>query len=137
MQLIIKQADGKRSIHTLEEAQITFGRGSEADIQVSDDKVSRVHCGIRFWDDAYYLKDLTSRNGTYLNGEEISDVTRIKPGDVIRIGGIKIYVEVEAGKGTETILHEVEEEFEHGKGYNTILREIVQNTDRKPDEPQD
>jgi len=128
MRLIVKEADGKRTVRELDTKPVTLGRGTEADIQVVDDKVSRIHCGIRFWDDAYYLKDLHSRNGTVLNGEPLQDVQQIKPGDVIRIGGTKVYVEVEAGKGTETILHEVEEEFELGKGYNTILREIIRDT---------
>jgi pSer/pThr/pTyr-binding forkhead associated (FHA) protein len=129
MRLIVKEPDGKRTVRKMNADPVTIGRGTEADIQVADDKVSRIHCGVRFWDDAYYLKDLHSRNGTALNGEPLQDVHQIKPGDVIRIGGTKVYVEVEAGKGTETILHEVEEEFELGKGYNTILREIIRDTD--------
>ena len=44
---------------------LSIGRAREADIPLLDDKVSRIHCGIRLSDGEFYLKDLKSRNGTY------------------------------------------------------------------------
>ena len=131
MQLTYKDRDGKRIAVELTEQPITIGRTTDTDIQIVDEKVSRIHCGIRCWDGEYYLKDLSSKNGTFLNEERITDVEPIKIGDTIRVGNVSIQVVSEAGKGTETIIQEVEDEMELGKGYNTILREIVQNTDKK------
>ena len=37
----------------------------------------------------YYLEDLNSANGTYLNGERLLDVVRLNNGDIIRIGKIE------------------------------------------------
>ena len=131
MQLIYKNNDGKRIVTELTDTPISIGRTSEADIQIVDEKASRLHCGIRCWDEEYYLKDLNSKNGTYLNNERISDISQLRAGDTIRVGSTTIRVTSEAGKGTETIIQEVENEMELGKGYNTILREIVQDTDKK------
>ena len=45
-----------------------FGRGADCDFVYSTPKVSRVHCKIEYIDSHYYLTDLNSTNGTYLNG---------------------------------------------------------------------
>jgi pSer/pThr/pTyr-binding forkhead associated (FHA) protein len=131
MQLIYKDSDGKRVSYELGTDPISIGRTVDSDIQLIDEKASRLHCGIRCWDGEYFLKDLNSKNGTFLNNERISDIVQLHPGDAIRIGNTTLQLVTEAGKGTETIIQEVQDEMELGKGYNTILREIVQSTDQK------
>ncbi|AKJ64888.1 FHA domain-containing protein [Kiritimatiella glycovorans] len=128
MYLIYKDDEGKRVAVELGESPISIGRSPDADIQIVDDRVSRMHTGVRRWEDDVYVKDLNSKNGTYLNGERIRDIAKLNPNDVITVGPTRILVDVKPGKGTETILQEVQQEMETGKGYNTILREIVQGT---------
>ena len=65
---------------------LSIGRSREADIPLLDDKVSRVHCGIRLSDGDFYLKDLKPRNGTFVNGQRVEDTVKLKPGDRIQIG---------------------------------------------------
>ena len=107
---------------------LSIGRSREADIPLLDDKVSRVHCGIRFSDGAFYLKDLKSRNGTYVNSQRVEDTVKIKAGDRIQIGST-IFVlessspEEDAAKG----LKSVQGDMADGKGYTTILKEIVED----------
>ena len=125
MRLVYHTAEGLNAFHDLKERSVVIGRSPEAEIRLVDDKVSRLHCGIRFVDGEYYLKDLGSRNGTFLNADRISTPSRIMVGDHIRVGTTILTVSSKLIKGTETILHEMEEEMELGKGYNTILREIV------------
>ena len=107
---------------------LSIGRSREADIPLLDDKVSRVHCGIRFSEGEFYLKDLKSRNGTYVNGQRVEDTLKIKAGDRIQIGST-IFVlessspEEDAAKGLKSVQHEMAD----GKGYTTILKEIVED----------
>ncbi len=65
----------------------TIGRanGDDADIQIPEDTVSAVHAQIRYSDNDFYLADLGSRNGTYLNEEQepIASEVRLKSGDII------------------------------------------------------
>ena len=110
------------------EQPITIGRSRDADVVIPDEKASRIHCGIRLWDGDIVVKDLKSRNGTYLNGERI-EVGRLKPGDRIRVGSTVFLADDEVSKGTQTVLREVQDEMSQGKGYATILREIVDTTD--------
>ena len=106
---------------------MTIGRSPKADIVLEDERASRLHCGIRLIDDEYHVKDLASKNGTYLNDERIeADV--LKVGDKIRVGGTVITVEKEGSQGTTTALTEMQEAMKGGKGYDTILKEIVKGS---------
>jgi len=126
-------AEGKRmQVHLAGRASLTFGRSTEADVSIPNTKVSRLHAEIKPWDGDYVLKDLKSRNGTYVNGTRV-DVAVVRPGDVIRVGETDFQCAREGQKGTQTIVREVTKEIEEGnKGYRTILREIVRSTEAKP-----
>lgn len=107
---------------------LSIGRSREADIPLLDDKVSRVHAGIRLSDGEFYLKDLKSRNGTYVNGQRVEDTVKIKAGDRIQIGATIFVLEAastaeDAQKGLEA----VKDAMADGKGYTTILKEIVED----------
>ena len=124
MRLTFPRPDGTMAVFKLGNEPITIGRGHEADVVISDEKVSRIHCGIRLWDGDYYLKDLKSRNGTLVNGESV-EVVKLRPGDRIRVGSVLFNFESDSRPGTETIFNQTEQEIVAGKGYSTILREIV------------
>lgn len=70
--------------------QIIVGRGRDTDYRVSSDymKVSAQHLIIEERDGQLYMKDVGSRNGTYLNGEAIvqNKLYRITPQDDINLG---------------------------------------------------
>jgi len=66
---------------------MTIGRSPENDIITScDSTVSRQHALILFIRDTFYLEDLGSRNGTYLNGKSLSGRMPLKTGDLIGVG---------------------------------------------------
>ena len=67
--------------------RLTIGRHPDCQIPVKDSgRVSRNHAQIIRQGDAYFIKDLLSRNGTYLNDEQIGDQLHpLKDGDRIRI----------------------------------------------------
>jgi len=66
----------------------TFLIGREgADICLDDAKISRKHAEISLLGPgAYFLRDLASTNGTFLNGHRIADRTPLRHEDTIRIG---------------------------------------------------
>lgn len=67
---------------------IYIGRSEENDIQLQDMSVSRQHLKIIEKDDRLYIKDLESRNGTYVKGNKVSSEAyyEIKDHDPIVIG---------------------------------------------------
>lgn len=69
------------------------GRSDDADLVLADDTVSRKHARIYEARGTLWLRDLGSRNGTKVNGREISH-HRLRPGDRITIGASLMRVDV-------------------------------------------
>lgn len=75
----------------LEREEVILGRALEADVRVNDTQVSRQHARVTTQIDPstgssqYFLSDLNSRNGTFLNGDRIT-MSRLTNGDKIAIG---------------------------------------------------
>lgn len=64
-----------------------LGRAVGNDVVLVDDRVSRRHATIHAQgDNEFWLVDLGSRNGTYLNGRRVSQPTLLRHGDLIQIG---------------------------------------------------
>lgn len=69
----------------LGDAPVTIGRSMEADFQISAANVSRYHCLVQRHADGYWLEDLGSTNGTYVNNEAVT-ATLLRDGDHLAIG---------------------------------------------------
>jgi HD-GYP domain-containing protein (c-di-GMP phosphodiesterase class II) len=67
----------------------TIGRDPGSVVHVDDDRASRYHARIKKRDKLYIIEDLQSKNGTYLNGENISNCI-INSGDRILVGDTEI-----------------------------------------------
>ncbi len=115
----------------LSDQPLTIGRNTKADVVLEDEKASRLHCGIRLMDGEYFIKDLDSKNGTFVNEQRIES-SQLNAGDKIRVGSTTLSVEKEASKGATTAFEEMEQEMSVGKGYHTILREIVDDAKTPP-----
>jgi Nif-specific regulatory protein len=76
----------KGSAIVLPPGEYSVGRQATNDLQLDDNAVSRRHCVFLRSGEACTLKDLDSRNGTFVSGTPITE-RELKPGDEIRIGG--------------------------------------------------
>jgi diguanylate cyclase (GGDEF)-like protein len=74
---------GKR--FELDKEELILGRGSDVDIIIDRDSVSRRHAKIICTDGSYAVIDLGSTNGTYVNDEPVSERT-LRDGDLLKIG---------------------------------------------------
>lgn len=70
----------------------TIGRGSACQLHLVEPAVSRQHARIRCVQGEWYLQDLGSDGGTFVNGERVS-ATRLNSGDHITIGGATLLFE--------------------------------------------
>jgi hypothetical protein len=62
-----------------------IGRSKECGLLLREHAVSRQHARIRWADGAWFIQDLNSSGGTFVNRQRIQ-ATRLNPGDQIRIG---------------------------------------------------
>jgi FHA domain/Domain of unknown function (DUF1707) len=62
------------------------GRSRDCDCVLGDPTVSRNHAVLRHADGRWWVADLASLNGTWLNGRRISDEVEVRPGDEIAFG---------------------------------------------------
>ena len=71
----------------------TIGRSAQSQVTVNDPRVSRRHALLRLQDDGFWLFDLGSSNGSYLNGKRVTTAQRLKSSDIIAIGEQKFVFE--------------------------------------------
>jgi len=75
-------------------AQITIGRSKKNNIRIDDNLVSRNHALVQKVKNAYYIKDLDSTNGTYVNNRRIprEKYVKLHRNDVLKIGRTEITI---------------------------------------------
>jgi pSer/pThr/pTyr-binding forkhead associated (FHA) protein len=84
--LILRSGEDLREYH-LRQAEQTLGRDQTNDIVLADDEqVSGKHLRLFVRAGMYYVEDMGSTNGTFLNGERISEAVLLTSGDLIKTG---------------------------------------------------
>jgi hypothetical protein len=73
----------------LETTLLTIGRGLDNDIVLEDTRVSRHHAQLRYKTRRFWVTDLGSTNGTFINGERVSEAV-INNGDSLSLGGLEL-----------------------------------------------
>lgn len=75
---------------------ITIGRGAQADVQISDQWASRVHCRIVSLQEQFVVQDLGSTGGTLVNGQPIVEAM-LNHGDLLTVGITSFRVQLKSG----------------------------------------
>jgi DNA-binding response OmpR family regulator len=87
--LIMQEGQGAGRSWPVEKERIIIGRSEDCDVVLVERQVSRHHAQIRRLDSAasltYVLEDLGSRNGTYVNGRQVTEPHILHDGDEIQI----------------------------------------------------
>ena len=83
--LILQRGEDSSQRWPLDQELMNIGRGPSCEIVLSDRVVSREHAYIIRQEDGYYLFDLGSKNGTFVNGEAVEGNQVLHDGDEIQI----------------------------------------------------
>jgi serine phosphatase RsbU (regulator of sigma subunit) len=85
-ELYVKPLHGEPYRFALEKDVITIGRSKKNDLVLADQWLSRIHAEIRRENTRHFIRDLDSRNGTYVNGMRLSQRVPLQNGDVVTLG---------------------------------------------------
>lgn len=87
--LVVLSAGMNGRSHELKVDKTTIGRVEDNAFQIAEPSVSSHHCEILLRGDDVVVKDLNSTNGTFINGEKISESV-LKLGQTLRLGQIEL-----------------------------------------------
>jgi predicted component of type VI protein secretion system len=86
--VVLTQSMAGRS-YDLATERTTVGRVEDNAFQIEEPSVSSRHCEILLRGSDIVIKDLNSTNGTFINGEKISESV-LKPGQTLRLGNVEL-----------------------------------------------
>lgn len=80
----------------LEATRVTIGRAETNEVNLSSDgKASRLHAALERLPAGWCIRDLSSRNGTFVNGVRVDRDRPLQPGDEIRVGDTRLVFRAE------------------------------------------
>jgi hypothetical protein len=96
--VVLTQSMAGRSCDLASE-RTTIGRVEENNFQISEPSVSSRHCEILLRGNDVVVKDLGSTNGTFINGERITEEGVLKPGQTLRLGNVELKLDAPGAPG--------------------------------------
>jgi hypothetical protein len=86
----ILEKKGKRFEYAVPEGNMIVGRDRKSDISIDDTNVSRHHMTVMRRVDEVTIRDLGSRNGTFVNNERVTEA-KLRAGDIVRMGNLSLF----------------------------------------------
>lgn len=93
--LIMPRKDGTKKVFPVRNKTTILGRKPDCDLCIPLQEVSRRHCQLSCNDDLLVVRDLSSSNGTFLNGKKIEEEIIVKPGDTLQIGPVVFMIQID------------------------------------------
>ncbi|HZI15369.1 MAG TPA: FHA domain-containing protein [Myxococcus sp.] len=84
--LYVERGPGAGQLVPVKQGSLVLGRSSSADLRLQHPSISRRHAQLHRRGDRFFLKDLSSQNGTFLNRARVTAEVELKPGDEISMG---------------------------------------------------
>jgi predicted component of type VI protein secretion system len=79
--------------HELAVEKTTIGRVDDNTFPIPEGSVSSHHCEVLVRGAEVIIRDLSSTNGTFINGHQITGEAPIKPGQILRLGQVELRLE--------------------------------------------
>lgn len=84
--LLVHPPEGGKPRSVRLETATTIGRGAECELRIEDTYASQQHARIFGKDGGWYVEDLGSTNGTYVNEQRLVAPALLQHGDRVRVG---------------------------------------------------
>ncbi|MCE9666828.1 FHA domain-containing protein [Myxococcus stipitatus] len=100
--LYVERGPGAGQLVPVQQGPLVLGRSSSSDLRLQHPSISRRHAQLTRQGDDYFLKDLGSQNGTFLNRVRVVAEVPVMPGDEISLGNAVLRLR---GPGTPSSPH--------------------------------
>ena len=112
----------------LQDTIVRIGRTSSNTITLDHHGISREHAIITLEDTGYFITDLGSRNGTYVNGHRIQEKTKLVDGDYLRFCDLELNF-FEHSHPSDTIRQPAESDIRKRQSETQISRVVLADTE--------
>lgn len=86
----LQELDGSKTIHTINKTAVRIGRNTDNDVRLLNDSISSHHAEIhRKREGVFYIVDLNSSNGVYVNDKKITQ-NELHTGDILELGEVRL-----------------------------------------------
>lgn len=97
--LYVERGPGAGQLLEVKQGSVVVGRASVSDLRLQHPSISRRHTQIKRVGEQFFVKDLGSQNGTFVNKERIATEVEVKPGDSIALGNALLRLRGPLAKG--------------------------------------
>jgi uncharacterized RDD family membrane protein YckC len=102
-ELVVEAGPRRGDVIPVDRPSLSLGRQLANDVVLPDERVSRQHARLDQTAEGLYITDVGSSNGTFVNNTPIQGPTRLRPGDVVEVGGSRLVVRALAAEGPATL----------------------------------
>ena len=93
--LITDRRDGSQRRTTVDDARFVIGKNPNCHLRLDRVNISREHCEIISANGGHFVRDLKSRNGTYVNGKPVQGEAPLLDGSVIQLGDFSLLYRID------------------------------------------
>ena len=97
--LYVERGPGAGQLLEVKQGTVVVGRASVSDLRLQHPSISRRHTQIKRVGEQFFVKDLGSQNGTFVNKQRIGNEVEVKPGDSIAMGNALLRLRGPLAKG--------------------------------------
>lgn len=97
--LYVERGPGAGQLLEVKQGTVIVGRASVSDLRLQHPSISRRHTQFKRVGEQFFVKDLGSQNGTFVNKQRIGGEVEVKPGDSIAMGNAVLRLRGPLNKG--------------------------------------
>lgn len=91
---VVYESEASTVVELKQDQEVILGRDPSLEVPLSDLEVSRHHLSLEWSGARLMARDLSSRNGTQLNGSRIEGATEVFSGDELTLGSVRVVVTI-------------------------------------------
>lgn len=93
---VVSEQESEERRYQFSEREVLLGRHPSCQIVLNDETVSTRHARLRYRDHQWWVEDLHSTNGTFLNDERVMTPTIVVSGDIVRCGQALLRIQIQS-----------------------------------------